>query len=253
MAVFKTIFVLLLIVPYLGWGVYTLRLRYHDHTELKSPIEWATLISVFFVNVLFLNTMKTDLGHSPGFFFFTMLALVASFSALYGPMLVSRISHSFVEFTHPEQMPDNVGPDFSPAESLEAIGDWDGALQEYTVLARIFPKEPEPVLRMADSLMELTRYDEAVSMMERGLVRLNDETRALRLTYRLVALCSEELDDIERSVRVIDAYMERYPDSDKLEILENRKARLSELDEPKEVLQSSSLEPLELDPLEPPD
>ena len=253
MAVFKIIFVTALLIPYLGWGIYTLRLRYRFHSELEGWVEWITLVAVLITNFSFLNIMKTDMGHNPGFFAFTLLAMLTAFAALYGPMLVSRISHSFVEFTHPEQMPEEISPDFAPAESLEDLGDWDGALQEYTVLARIFPKEPEPVLRMANTLIELNRWEEAASMMERGLNQLNDETRSLRLTYRLVTLCSERLNDIERSVHAIDTHISTYPDTEKLGALEKRKSNLLDSEKPKEVVFSTALEPLEEDPLEPPD
>jgi hypothetical protein len=253
MAVFNIIFITLLLVPYLGWGIYTLRLRYRFHSELESWAEWLTLVGVFAVNFAFLSVMKTDMGHNPGFFAFTMLAMLTTFAALYGPMLVSRISHSFVEFTHPDQIPEKIHPDFSPAESLEGIGDWDGALQEYTVLARIFPREPEPVLRMANTLIELNRFGEAASMMERGLSQLEDETRSLRLTYRLVSVCSEQLGDIDRSVVAIDSYIGTYPNSEKIEALEKRKNRLLEPEEPEEVVYSTALEPLAEEPLERPD
>jgi hypothetical protein len=253
MAVFKIIIITLMLIPYVGWGVYTLRLRYRDHSELESSVEWLTLGFVFVVNFLFLNTMKTDMGHNPIFFLFTMLAMFTTFAALYGPMLVSRISHSFVELTHPEQLPEEIGPDFSPAESLESMGDWDGALQEYTVLARIFPKEPEPVLRMASTLIELNHYEDAVSMMERGLRQLQDETRSLRLTYRVVALCNDELGDVERAVAAIDRYITAYPDTEKIEALEKRKDRLLNGKEPEKAVFSTALEPLAEEPLERPD
>ncbi|NTV80676.1 MAG: hypothetical protein HGA24_04550, partial [Candidatus Aminicenantes bacterium] len=41
-------------------------------------------------------------------------------------------------------------PQYAPAEALERDEDYDGALREYMVIARIFPKDPTALLRIVN-------------------------------------------------------------------------------------------------------
>ncbi len=226
MTAFWAITSLVLLVPYIGWGVYTLRLRYVYHEELETLWEGCTLVLVGMfcgVEILLLRNLA---GDSVTYYLFSVLGIFSSTAALYGPMLVSLAAHMTVEMIHPDRPHDEQQPDFGPAEALEDLGDWEGALKEYTVFARIFPKNPEPVLTMADMLLELDKPENAARMFERGLFLLSDEDREWRIINRLAGIYENQLDDPKEAMRVLNIHIDFYPESEIVVTIEQRIERL---------------------------
>jgi tetratricopeptide (TPR) repeat protein len=217
---------LVLLVPYIGWGIYTLRLRYVYREELETLWEGCTLAAVGLfcgVEILLLRSLA---GDSVTYYLFAVLGIFTATAALYGPMLVSLAAHMTVEMIHPDRPHDDQQPDFGPAEALEEMGDWEGALKEYTVFARIFPKNPEPVLKMADMLVELAKPESAARMFERGLFLLNDEDREWRIINRLAGIYENQLDNPGEAIRVLGIHVDFYPESEIVVTIEQRIERL---------------------------
>ena len=73
-----TIVSLALLVPYFGWGIYTLRHRYRYHEELKPSVEAATLLTlgVFYAFEWWL--LQVWMSKSPVYLIFAALGLLAS-------------------------------------------------------------------------------------------------------------------------------------------------------------------------------
>lgn len=203
---------LALMVPFFGWGVYTLRIRYQYHEELHRAAEWITIggVAAFFATEMsLLGSWMYD--YSPGMFAGTGLALTVSTAALYGHIMVSLASSVFVDAVMPNMDPDSQHPQFGPAESLERVGDYDGALQEYLVTARIFPKDAETFVRIASCLVKLERYEEAANAFARGFTLTKAEEDALSIANRLHVLYKERLNRPAEAKRILEQFLDRYP------------------------------------------
>ena len=224
MAFFVSIVLLLL---YLAWGVYTLRLRYQFHEELSISLEALTLggVVLFYVFELFL--FDAWMGHLPVLFVFGMLGLFVSGTALYGPMAISVASQLLVDMvTLTEETGVHV-PCYTPAEALEKQGDYEGALQEYRVILRIFPRDTTATIRIAHNLARLDHNEEAAQWFEKGLSLVNDADTSLRLTNRLASIYSKELDRPADAVRVLEDFLERFPDAEYAESVRQRVERIA--------------------------
>jgi tetratricopeptide (TPR) repeat protein len=218
---------ILLMIPFLAWGVHTLRERYVRHEEIPPHTEILSLAGVAVFLTCELVLLRVWMGSIGVFYAFTALALVAASTALYGPIFVSAASRAAVSFVHPPHQHEVQEPRFHPAEALEAQGDHDGALREYMVMARIFPKDSETALRVAHVLCELERFEEAVVSFERGLRLATDPERAVLATNRLADLYRDRLDRTGEAVRVLTTYLERFAGSTHAELVQRRLDRLT--------------------------
>lgn len=231
----------LLLVPYFAWGIFTLRYRYRFHEELAPAVEMATLILVVIFFAVELNLLRTWMSGRPIQFIFVGLGLFVSGTALYGPMLVSLTSQLFVEMVMPAQTEDTGQPQFAPAEALEAMSDFEGAIQEYTVMARIYPNDPATSLRIADNLTKLDRYEESIDWFERALSRIDDPEKGLLVANRLAEIYLRRLERHEDAQRILKQYIERFPDADRTESVRARLARLAESPAPAAPTPSTGL------------
>ncbi len=218
---------IILMIVFLGWGVYVLRVKYRGHEDLTRRTEAITLgaVAVFVVVEYFL--LKPSLVNSPILFTFTILGIAVATAALYGPLLVSLASQVVVDVMMPPLEPTNDAPQFGPIEALERMGDYESALHECMVVARIFPKDPSVALRIAENLANLERHVEAAEWFERGLVRVTEPDRALRIANRLVDLYAQRMERRDDARRVLTEFVERFPEHERVESIRARIARLS--------------------------
>jgi hypothetical protein len=185
MAILAFVLTVVLMIPFLAWGIYLLRERYLLHHELPFRIEVYSLLGVIGFLSIQLVLIRVWMGDVSAFYAFTALSLAAASTALYGPTLVSVASQEIVNLMHPPHDQRAEEPNFSLAEGLEARGDHAGALREYMVMARIFPKDSETAFRVGHVLIELERFDDAAASLERGLHQSADPERSLLATNRL--------------------------------------------------------------------
>lgn len=214
---------LALMVPFLGWGVYTLRVRYQYHEELHRSVEWITVGSVaafFLAEMSLLRTWMVE--QHPLMFALTALSLTVSMAALYGPIMVSLASSMFVQALMPSMDTVVDTPQFGPAESLERLGDHEGALQEYLVIARIFPKNTDTALRIGNKLEKLDRPEEASKAFERAFQLSSDEAQCLGIANRLHALYKDQLNEPAQAKAVLKRYLERFPDTQRADSIIRR-------------------------------
>ena len=215
-------------IPFLAWGIYTLRVRFQFHEDFAPKVEAITLAFITVFLIVEFVLLRTWMVNSPVFYLFSIVGLVVSTAALYGAMLVSLASHLLVDLVTQAEPGDSDIPHYAPAEALEQIGDHEGALQEYLVIARIYPKDASATLRIANSLVKLTRYSEAAEFFEKGLDLLSDEERGLRITNRLSDIYHRQLNRPDDAVRVLENYLAKYPDSSRLEAVRKRLARIQD-------------------------
>lgn len=211
-----------LFLTFLGWGIYTLRLRYSHHEDLSMRLELATLAAVTVFVAVELMLVRPSLANNPVLYVFTILGLAVAATALYGPMLVSVASKVFVDAVIADHRGADDGPQFGPVDALERVNDFEGALGECLVLSRMFPKDATVSIRAATNYASLERYSEAAEWFERGLSRVNDADRAFRVTNRLAEIYNKQLDRADDADRVLRQFIERYPDHERADSIQRR-------------------------------
>lgn len=221
---FSTLF----LVPYFGWGFYTLRLRYRYHEELSLLSEGATAgaLLVFFLVELYL--LKWSLGSLPVLMIFSILGLFVSGAALYGPVLVSLCSRLLVDLMMPAERSKTREPRYAPAEALERDGDFAGALNEYLVIARVFPRDATVLTRIGEMHMNLGQPQEAVRWFERALVCIDSAERSLQVTNRVCSVYARHLESPHEVRRLLSDYVEKFPEAPYTVSVRQRLVRLTE-------------------------
>ena len=226
-----TFFWVLFLIPYVGWGFYTLRLRYRYHEELPLRTEAITagFILIFYLVELYL--LKWSLASVPVFMIFAILGLFVSGAALYGPLGISLCSRLLVDLLMPAERSKTREPRYAPAEALERDGDYGGALNEYLVLARVFPREPTVLTRIGEIHMKLDHPQEAVRWFERALVCIESAEKSLLVTNRLCTIYSRQLGSPHETRRLLAEYIEKFPDTPYAVSVRERLARLTEIEQ----------------------
>jgi tetratricopeptide (TPR) repeat protein len=235
-----------LLVPYLGWGVYLLRRRLRFQDELSSIVEALTLLGVLLFCALEIAMFRVWLSTDSLGFLFALLGVMVSAAALYGHIAVSFLSKLIVNTFVPEDEGHGDRPRLGPAESLERQGDCEGALQEYLVLARIYPQAAIVHLRTAENLVRLGRFTEAPAWYARALKAAQGPEEALPVVYRLCELYEGELNQPQEVQPVLSGFIDRYPASYEAQLVRDRQANLGVVGA---VQVASSLEALDSEPL----
>lgn len=246
MQIILPIIFIVLLIPYVAWGIYILRLQLRYREELEANIKWATATGVFVFLFVELFILRQWMGGRSGFHIFTTLGLMLSTAALYGHLFVSIASQIVVDMIHPPDKHESHHPDFAPAEALEEIGDFNGALNEYLVIGRIFPRDPDPVLRLADIYLHLDETHKAIKYFSKGLSLIHEPERALRITNRISGIYTQTLDQPEEAKKVLYNFMERFSDADECASVQRRLDSMNKTkDEEPEVFHSTTgmLEP----------
>jgi tetratricopeptide (TPR) repeat protein len=215
-----------LLVPFVGGGVYSLSRRFGHHEEWPMAVEAAILAAVTLFFAIEVALLRLALPQNPVFLMFSVLGLAAAGAALYGHVLISLASRLVVEaVSHGDERAAD-RPRFGPAESLEQQGAYQDALQEYLVLARIYPREAEVYARIAEIHLRLKNPDEAAVWWRRALKYASTAGEVLAFTNRLCETHERHLNDVQGAKAVLAAYLERYPDSPDAAVVRGRLERL---------------------------
>lgn len=233
---------ILLFIPYVAWGIHTLQLRYKLHEEASPTSEALTLLGVMLILVIEIRLLQQSLQSSTLLFMFSVMGLVVAGAALYGHILVSLTSRLIVDIVVPGGDSQQSTPRLGPAESLERQHDYEGALQEYLVLARIFPRDPQIHLRIASNLLHLERHEEAPAWFERALRYINSGDRALNVTQRLCEVYENALKNPGAAIAALEAHLKRFPEEEYAGAIRERIAALQNPEAP-------AAPPLDLDAL----
>lgn len=246
MAFFATLLAIALFIPFMAWGIYLLRLKIVLHEEIPPLVEGATLGALFLFYILEFFLMGSWAHETAILQLFTSLGLAVAGAALYGPMLVSLTAHVLVDTVLPVDKVDPSKPRLGPAEALERQGDHQGALHEYLVLVRIYPKNVSVTLRVAEAYMNLDRPPDAVTWFERALQFLSAEEASLQITNRLAQLYANQLDSPQDAARILQAHLEKFPDTEYIQSLQRRISHLTtpEAEAEPSQLASPSVPPL---------
>jgi len=215
-----------LLLCFFGWGVYTLnrRLRYRDEFSLRMEV--ATLSAVLLFYVFEIEQLRILLRGSVLMQIFGVVALFVSGMALYGHMLISFGTRLLVEAVSQGEdfAPDQ--PRFGPAEILERQNDFEGALQQYLVLARIFPSNAAVFLRIAQCHLRLGKPSESAPWFQRSLRCSQGEQERLTALNQFCEVLENTLGQRETARKLLIEHIEQFPDCPALAALERRIERL---------------------------
>lgn len=215
----------LMLIPYLLGGIYLLRARTREDVEVSPLFEGLALVLVILFFMYEFSVIEDWLGNNKLKMLAASLGLLGSGIALYGPTAVSLASYLFTEMLMPRGYWAEHEPRYGAAEGMETLGDFEGAANEYIVLARMFPHEPRPALGAADNLMKLDRHEEAAKWFVKGLALLQSPGDALPVTNRLYDLYNRHLSDPAKAREVLTAYAEKYPGSEFADSVQKRVER----------------------------
>jgi len=217
---------IILLVPYFAWGIHGLRLRFRYHEEFSLVVEALTLLGLLFFYAVEIALLREALAHSKLQLAMAVLGLITSGMALFGHVAISFLSRLIVDAVVTGQDTQDDRPRLGPAEALEKQQDFNGALNEYFVLARMYPKDDVVHLRIAVLLVKLARAKEAASWLERAAKCASTEDRALAVTHRQVELFEQHLQQPEAARAALGAFLDRYPNAKEAPELRARLANI---------------------------
>lgn len=217
-----------MVFAYLGGGVYALRLRYRFHQEFSAAAEAITLALVTLFLVIETYLLRRQMSDAPILHMFSLLGLVVSAAALYGPTFVSVVSRTLVDLLYPPEPAKTHEPRFQPANALERDGDFEGALREFIIIARTFPRDPAAILRCADLCITLERPAEAAAWYERAIPLISDPEQCLGATNRLCEIYQRTLTRPQDAVRILDVFLSRFAQSEYAESIQARRNRINQ-------------------------
>ncbi len=217
---------LFLLIPYFGWGIYTLRKRYTHHEELNPAVEALTLAGLVVFYTAELALLRSWLGPLNEYFYLSALGLFVSGAALYGHMLLSLLSRLVVGAFMPAGKRQVHEPRYGAAEARERQGDFEGAVAEHQAVARAFPRDPISAIRIGDNLARLGRLEEAAAWFEAGLLRMGSPGKELSVAFRLCDLYSRDLEQPDEAVRVLEEFVARHPEAEHTETALRRLERI---------------------------
>ncbi|HPO13909.1 MAG TPA: tetratricopeptide repeat protein [Candidatus Hydrogenedentes bacterium] len=246
---------LVIFVPFFVWGLYALHKKYQRQQDLPPWLEAITLLGVVLFYALEIDQLHEVMSLQPLMYVFTLLGLFVAGMALYGHMAISLSSRLIVDIVVPSGEEVSDRPRFGPAEMLERQNDYESALQEYWILARTYPRNPQVHRRIAECFLHLKRPEEAVKWFERALQNMKDPDKALPVLSRLCDIYLNVLQQPGATLSALGRFIQEYPNTKAAETARARLSALGAAVEEKPVdtaLASLDAAPIEDTPLSPP-
>lgn len=235
-----------LLFPFFGWAIFLLRRRfqYSEENSLALEVLTAGALAVFFwIESLILDY---SFGNQKLLYLFAMLGLCVSTFALYAHVLISLASRILVDMVSPRGETAAYQPRFGPVDALEREEDYEGALQEYLVLARIYPRNFEVLSRTGRVQEILGDFEESVTWYLRARKRASGADEALLAVNHLCSLYDTKLSQPEQADQLLIQFLQDFPNSPDREIVVERLERRANREG---FTLSSLLEALEENPL----
>ncbi len=198
-------------VVFVVFGIWSLHQRFRRLEEWSLRTQLLTLSGLLFFYVVETTVLRRALHDNIVFFIFALLGLFVAGLALYGHIVVSVLSRLLVELVAPDNPAAPDIPRLGPAEALERQGDWNGALQEYYILARIYPDQTLLYTRIANNLIRLERKDDASSWLKRAIKHSKRPDECLALSRRLFDIY-KGLGRPELARQALTAFLKRFPE-----------------------------------------
>lgn len=211
-----------LLVPFFGWGIYLLRRRFLYYEESTMTLEIVTSVAVglfFWIETMILREALTGQFL---LYLASMLGLSMAGFALYAHVVISLASRLIVDMVAPGDDSALDHPRFGPVEVLERNGDYEGALSEYLILARIYPRNVEVLCRTANAHVMLDRPQAAVEWYIRARKRAKRADDALEAVNQLCRLYDNEFAEPEKADYQLARFIQDFPDAPDVSIVRDR-------------------------------
>ncbi len=219
---------LLVLVPFMAFGVYSLRRRFLYHDDWGLACQSVALLYALLTAAFEVQAIRDELVEVPVYLIFASLGMLAATMALYGHMAVSFLSKIMVDMFLPGGDQAASQPRFGPAEALERLGDYRGALDEYYVLARIFPRRPEIMARIGATLDTLHSHEEAAQWFRRALESQEHPQEAAALLWQLLDVLENRLQRPDLASNACEEFLFRFPQAAETEAVRLRLNRMVE-------------------------
>ncbi|MBP8130754.1 MAG: hypothetical protein KA184_14335 [Candidatus Hydrogenedentes bacterium] len=216
----------LLLIPYVAWGIYNLRRRFRFHDDIPPIVEAITLALVGVFVAVEVQVLEYWFEKAAAYVIFAILGLFTSAVALYGHMAISLLSWLIVDFMMPGHRGNPDHPRMGPEEALEHQRDYEGALEGYLVLARIYPRDTEIPMRIVNNLLRLNREKEAPAWLQRALACCSTGEEAAPVVLRLCDVYERHLDDPRQARETLRSFLAQYPGVKEREALAERLGRI---------------------------
>ncbi len=189
-----------------GVGCYFLVLRFHRREEIPPLKEAGALGLALALGAMEMRFLREALERFPVYYVFSAIGVLVALSALYGHLVVSLISRALVEWVTSGSTDGLDRPLYGAAEACLRRGDYEGAVREYLVLARLHPADPAVFQRFGEALHLLGDRKRAMRAFLRAARLEKDPERAMLALRRAIdhadLNCAE---DQEMVTPVIDA------------------------------------------------
>lgn len=202
-----------LLFPFFGWAIFLLRRRFQYYEENSMALEVLTAGALAVFLWIEAAVLKHTLSGQTIIYLAALLGLCVSTFALYAHVLISLASRIVVDMVSPRGENAAYQPRFGPVDALERNEDYEGALQEYLVLARIYPRNYEVLSRTGRVEEILGNHQEAVTWYLRARKRATRAEEALAAANRLCVLYDTHLEQPEEADRHLAQFIKDYPDS----------------------------------------
>jgi tetratricopeptide (TPR) repeat protein len=113
------------------------------------------------------------------------------------------------------------------AETAKRRKDFQKAAAIYKEESDENPRDVETRRRLAEVLVELKRFDDAIGELEEGISLCQEDDSGSSLMLRIADIIERDLGEKERSVRVLRDLVERYPNSYYAKFARERLQRMS--------------------------
>lgn len=208
------------------WGLFLLYQKWIKKYDYPVWLDLLSLIIMFAILGFELVQLKEWLRNYLLLYILSFLGLLVAAAALYAQSFISLISTIFMSLIQPgeESAPDI--PRFGPAEILERQEDFTGALNEYFVLARIYPYNPSVHLRIADIYLKMDNPRDAMNWLKKSLHYLKKDKDVYLIVARYCDIANK-LGDIDSALTMLDYYLNQYPESTYAKSILERKKKLN--------------------------
>ncbi|MCA1901266.1 MAG: hypothetical protein LDL53_03440 [Candidatus Hydrogenedens sp.] len=229
------------------WGLYMLYQKWARKVEVPLWIDLISLIIMFVILGIEILQFRDWMKEYTLLYILSSLGLFVSATALYAQSFISLVTTIFLSIIQPgeESSPDI--PRFGPAEILEHEKDYEGALNEYLVLARIYPYHPSVHIRIANMYLKLNQPRESMDWLKKSLKYLKKDEDVYLIVARYCDI-AHDLGELSLESEMIDYYLSKYPNSVYSKSLTARKRQIKEKKtrEKDSLLISLEKEPLDI-------
>lgn len=200
----------ILLALFLGVGIWSLHGRFHRQEEWGVGRQLVLLGAVIVFCSLEIMTLRELMDDDIVLFIFSLLGLLVSGMALYGHLVISLLSRLLVELILPDHPATRDQPRLMPAEKLEKQGNWQGALEEYLILAHMYPGHGVVLSRITRNLIHQKRFMEALHWFERLIKHARRAEEASELLKQLITVFTEQR-DLPSLRNTILLFLQRFP------------------------------------------